>query len=156
MFELHGVKVIVDYAHNPHGLEMAGDFVERLTAPGVNGPEPGRRIAVIATPGDRRDEDMRELGRVAARVFDILIVREDANPRGRRRGEIATLVMEGIKAAHQSRVKSAQIIIDEPQAIDAALGDARAGDVVLLCVDKPADTWHNLEARRALPVTPGT
>ncbi len=154
MFELHGVKVIVDYAHNPHGLEMAGDFVERLTAPGVNGPEPGRRIAVIATPGDRRDEDIRELGRVAARVFDDLIVREDANPRGRRRGEIAQHVMEGIKAATESRVRYAEVIIDERPAIDAALRRARAGDVVLLCVDKPADTWHDLEARRALPVSP--
>ena len=154
MFELHGVKVIVDYAHNPHGLEMAGDFVERLTAPGVNGPQPGRRIAVIATPGDRRDEDIRELGRVAARVFDDLIVREDANPRGRRRGEIAQHVMEGIKAAAGSRVQRAEIIIDERPAIDAALSRARPGDVVLLCVDKPADTWHNLEARRALPVSP--
>jgi len=154
MFELHGVKVIVDYAHNPHGLEMAGDFVERLTAPGVNGPEPGRRIAVIATPGDRRDEDMRELGRVAARVFDVLIVREDANPRGRRRGEIAQHVMDGIKTSPQSRVQSAEIIIDERPAIAAALSRARPGDVVLLCVDKPADTWRDLEARRAMPVSP--
>ena len=155
MFELHGVKVIVDYAHNPAGLQMAGDFVERLTAPGVNGPEPGRRIAVIATPGDRRDEDMRELGRVAARVFDILIVREDANPRGRQRGEIARHVMEGIKATEDSRVETAEIVIDERPAIDAALSRARPGDVVLLCVDKPADTWRDLEARRALPVSPG-
>jgi cyanophycin synthetase len=157
MFELHGVKVIVDYAHNPAGLQMAGDFVERLTAPGVNGPgpEPGRRIAVIATPGDRRDEDMRELGRVAARVFDILIVREDANPRGRQRGEIARHVMEGVKATEDSRVETAEIVIDERPAIDAALSRARPGDVVLLCVDKPADTWRDLEARRALPVSAG-
>jgi cyanophycin synthetase len=156
MFELHGIKVIVDYAHNPAGLQMAGDFVERLSAPGVNGPGPerGRRIAVIATPGDRRDEDMRELGRVAARVFDILIVREDANPRGRQRGEIARHVMEGVKATEDSRVETAEIIIDERPAIDAALSRARPGDVVLLCVDKPADTWRDLEARRALPVTP--
>ena len=154
MFELHGVKVIVDYAHNPHGLEMAGDFVERLTAPGVNGPEPGRRIAVIATPGDRRDEDMRELGRVAARVFDVLIVREDVNPRGRRRGEIAAHVMDGIKTAPQSRDENAEIIIDERLAIAAALSRAKPGDVVLLCVDKPADTWRDLEARRAMPVSP--
>jgi cyanophycin synthetase len=156
MFELHGVKVIVDYAHNPHGLEMAGDFVQRLITHDGNGPAPGHRIAVIATPGDRRDEDMRELGRVAARLFDTIIVREDANPRGRQRGEIADHVMEGIKEARDSRVQSAEIVIHEPQAIDRALSRATAGDIVLLCVDKPADTWRNLEARRALPVSPGT
>jgi cyanophycin synthetase len=83
-------------------------------------------------------------------------VREDANPRGRQRGEIARLVMEGIKAAAESRVQSAEIIIDERPAIDAALNRSTSGDVVLLCVDKPADTWRDLEARRALPVSPGT
>ncbi|HEX4556700.1 MAG TPA: cyanophycin synthetase [Xanthobacteraceae bacterium] len=152
--EIHGVKVIVDYAHNPHSLQMAGDFVERLTGPGVNGPEPGRRIAVIASPGDRRDEDMRELGRVAAQLFDIIIVREDANKRGRQRGEIAATVLEGIKNAPVSRVEHAEIVIDERPAIDAALNHARAGDVVLLCVDKPADTWREVEARRARPASP--
>jgi cyanophycin synthetase len=156
LFELNGVKVVVDYAHNPHGLEMAGDFVQRLITHDGNGPAPGRRIAVIATPGDRRDEDIRELGRVAARLFDTIIVREDANPRGRQRGEIARHVMEGIKAAPESRVERAEIVINEPQAIDRALSGAAAGDVVLLCVDKPADTWRNLEARRALPVSAGT
>jgi len=58
--------------------------------------------------------------------------------------------------AQHGTVQSAEIIIDEGPAIDAALSRATAGDVVLLCVDKPADTWRNLEARRALPVSPGT
>jgi cyanophycin synthetase len=151
LFELHGIKVIVDYAHNAHGLEAVGDFVERLTKPDGGQPALCRRIAVIATPGDRRDEDMRELGRVAAQFFDDVIVREDANPRGRQRGEIAAHVMEGIEQAKASRVKHSEIIIDERQAIAAALGRAVAGDLVVLCVDKPADTWRDLEARRAMP-----
>jgi cyanophycin synthetase len=133
---------------------MAGDFVQRLTAPGVNGPEPGRRIAVIASPGDRRDEDMRELGRVAGRLFDIVVVREDANKRGRKRGEIAGRVVEGLREkTEERRVQQIEIVIDERPAIDAALNLARPGDVVLLCVDKPGDTWRELEARRALPLS---
>jgi cyanophycin synthetase len=151
LIDLHGVKVIIDYAHNPHSLAMAGDFVARLTSSTVNGPEPGRRIAVIASPGDRRDDDMRELGRVAARLFDIVIVREDANKRGRQRGEIAGRVIEGVRAASDGRVQQSEIVIDEQPAIEAALKLARAGDVLLLCVDKPADTWRELESRRALP-----
>jgi len=150
LFELHGVKVIVDYAHNAHGLEAVGDFVERLAMPDGNQPRICRRIAVIATPGDRRDEDMRELGQVAARFFDDVIVREDANPRGRQRGEIAAHVMEGVQGAKPTRVQHAEIIVDEKAAIDAALARAETGDLVLLCVDKPADTWRDLEARRAV------
>jgi len=151
LFELHGIKVIVDYAHNAHGLEAVGDFVERLTKPDGGQPAISRRIAVIATPGDRRDEDMRELGRVAAQFFDDVIVREDANPRGRQRGEIAAHVMEGLEQAKGGRVTHSEIIVDEREAIAAALGRAVAGDLVVLCVDKPADTWRDLEARRALP-----
>src|SRR2546422_11155046 len=71
LFELEGVKVLIDYAHNAAGLATVGDFVERVTTAAPAGGPPGApswsanlRVAVVATPGDRRDEDMRELGRV--------------------------------------------------------------------------------------------
>ena len=151
VFELHGVKVIVDYAHNPHGLRMVGDFVERMTA------EDGtrrRRLAVVATPGDRRDEDMRELGRVAARIFDEVIIREDVHPRGRQRGETAGHVLEGVKEAIRSgaRAKDARIVLDELEAISCALDMSRPGDLVVLCADQTARVWRELEARRATAV----
>ena len=153
MFELHGVRVVVDYAHNPHGLEMLGDFAERMTQP--DGTEPGRRLLVIASPGDRRDEDMRELGRVAARYFDEVIVREDYATRGRPRGESAQRVYDGIQAAMgaDGRAKAAEIIVDELQAVDAALARSKPGDFVVLCVDKPAVVWKHLEGRRAQSIS---
>jgi cyanophycin synthetase len=153
MFELHGVRVVVDYAHNPHGLEMLGDFAERMTQP--DGTEPGRRLLVIASPGDRRDEDMRELGRVAARYFDEVIVREDYATRGRPRGESAQRVYDGIRAAMgaDGRAKAAEIIVDELQAVDAALARSKPGDFVVLCVDKPAVVWKHLEGRRAQAIS---
>src|SRR5207244_2976070 len=89
LFELNGVKVIIDYAHNAAGLETLGDFVERLTNDVPTGERPGEaswaanvRVAVVATAGDRRDEDMRELGVIAARYFDEVIIREDRTTRG--------------------------------------------------------------------------
>ena len=71
-------------------MRALGDFVDRL----AESATPGRagkpsRIGVVATAGDRRDEDMRELGAVAAEHFDAIMVREDAALRGRERGEIA-------------------------------------------------------------------
>ena len=56
-------------------------------------------LAVVATAGDRRDEDMHDLGRVAARYFDEVIIREDRNPRGRPRGRTAELILEGVRQA---------------------------------------------------------
>jgi cyanophycin synthetase len=161
LFDLNGVTVVVDYAHNAHGLEMLGDFVERMTHPG-NGP-PGSpswmanlKVGVIATPGDRRDEDMRELGRVAARYFDEIVIREDRNLRGRPAGQTAERVLEGVQEGMRSghRVGSVQVIPDEMAATRAVLDRARPGDLVVLCVDYATEVWTELEARRSLAQPP--
>jgi cyanophycin synthetase len=158
LFDLNGVKVVVDYAHNAHGLETVGDFVERMTS-GPGGGPPGApswqanlRMAVIATPGDRRNEDMRDLGRVAARHFDEVIIREDRNRRGRQPGEIAEHVLEGVREAQRAgaRVGHVEIVLEEMDATRKALDRARSGDVVVLCVDYATEVWKELEARRSL------
>jgi cyanophycin synthetase len=159
LFDLDGIRVLVDYAHNPHGLAMVGDFVDRMTsASSVPGP-PGApswsanlRMAVIATPGDRRDDDIRELGRVAARYFDDVIVREDVNTRGRKRGETAALVLEGVREAMNGggRAGNAEVILDEMDATRRALDRSRPGDLVVLCVDYATEVWRELESRRSL------
>ena len=159
VFDLHGVKVLIDYAHNAAGLEMLGDFVERLTTDAPNGGRPGQaswsanlRVAVVATAGDRRDEDMRELGRVAARYFDDVIIREDRNPRGRKRGETAALILEGVREAIGSgaRAGNAEIVVDEMEAARKALDRSRPGDLVVLCVDHATEVFKELESRRSL------
>jgi cyanophycin synthetase len=159
LVELNGVKIVIDYAHNPHGLQMLGDFVERVTADTPPGAPPGAaswtanlRVAVIATPGDRREEDMRELGRVAARYFDEIIVREDANPRGRKKGETAEMVMAGVREAMDAgaRAGHAEIVVDEMEATRKALDRSRPGDLVVLCVDYATEVWKEIESRRSL------
>ncbi|HWC69876.1 MAG TPA: cyanophycin synthetase, partial [Actinomycetota bacterium] len=156
LVDLGGVTVLLDYAHNAAGLQTVGDFVERMTsevpptAPGAVSWSANLRVAVIATAGDRRDEDMRDLGRVAARFFDEVIVREDVNPRGRERGEAGMLVLEGVEEgrAAGARVGSAELITDELEACRSALDRSRPGDLVVLCVDRPAEVWQEIEARR--------
>jgi cyanophycin synthetase len=157
LYELDGVKVLIDYAHNPHGLQAVGEFVERITSGTPEGSPPGTpswtanlKMAVVATPGDRRDEDMRELGRVAAKYFDDIIIREDKNPRGRKLGETAELVMEGVQQAMRAghRVGNVEIVLDEMEATRRALRRARAGDLVVLCVDYATEVWKELEARK--------
>ena len=158
VFELDGMKVVLDYAHNSAGLEQLGDFVDHLTADAAVRERPGEAaraanlvVGVVATAGDRRDEDMRELGRVAARHFDVVIVREDRNPRGRKRGETADLVVEGIRDAISSgraRAGTYEIVLDEMEAARRALDRGRPGDTVVLCVDYATEVYKELEARR--------
>jgi cyanophycin synthetase len=159
VFDLDGVKVLVDYAHNAAGLETLGDFVERLTSD-VPGGRPGEaswsanlRVAVVATAGDRRDEDMRELGRVAARYFDDIIIREDRSTRGRERGETAGLILEGVREAMArggTRAGHAEVVLDEMDATRKALDRSRPGDLVVLCVDHATEVFKEIEARRSL------
>ena len=79
--EVNGVNVIVDYCHNAPGMRMLGDFVDRVGDSLESSHELARpsRIGVIATAGDRRDEDMRELGPDCRPAL-----RRGRRPRGRR------------------------------------------------------------------------
>jgi cyanophycin synthetase len=150
MFELDGYRVVVDYAHNPPAVRALGEFVDRMTEPSAGGARPpvtGRRIGVIATAGDRRDEDIVELGQAAAAYFDEIVVREDENNRGRPRGNTAALIEQGIRSADRSRVQTVTTILDELEATRHALDLAREGDVVVVCVDHANQVWKELQRR---------
>jgi cyanophycin synthetase len=147
--EVNGVNVIVDYCHNAPGMRMLGDFVDRVGETLESAHELARpsRIGVIATAGDRRDEDMRELGHVAAQHFDVVIVREDVALRGRERGEVADLVADGVRAASAdgARCKQVEVVLAEIDAVRHAMSRANRGDLVVICVDKHAEVMTELE-----------
>src|SRR5205085_5201537 len=123
--EVNGVQVIVDYCHNAPGMKALGDFVDRVGESLTSTSELGRpsRIGVIATAGDRRDDDMRELGEVAAQHFDVVIVREDVRLRGRQAGSTAELVTEGVRRAmdYGARCRQVETVLDELTAVEHAL-----------------------------------
>ena len=73
LVEVGGVRVVIDYCHNVDGMRALSDFVNRMMV--ENGTRDGRAIGVIGVPGDRRDEDMRDYGALAATAFDEIIVR---------------------------------------------------------------------------------
>ena len=113
LLEVGGVRVVIDYCHNVDGMRQLADFVTRMMVEpqtkagriGTAGPgaRAGRAIGVIGIPGDRRDEDQREYGAIAAGAFDEIIVREDKNLRGRAPGETAANVIEGVRCGQDGR-----------------------------------------------------
>jgi cyanophycin synthetase len=153
VFELDGFRVVVDYAHNPPAMQALGEFVESLARPSPGGNRPlvtGRRIAVVATAGDRRDEDIVELGRLAADYFDSIVIREDANNRGRPRGGTAALIERGVRAGMSDGARTTEVhtVLDEIEAARAALDKGRDGDIVVVCVDHPNEVWKELQHRQ--------
>ena len=114
----------------PAARRRASAGAERAGAHG----RPARRVArsgVIGIPGDRRDDDQREYGALAAAAFDEIIVREDKNLRGRpRRARAPTNVIEGIKApaaAGRARTARSEKILEELAAVRAMLRRATRG-----------------------------
>jgi cyanophycin synthetase len=147
---VNNVDVIVDYCHNAAGMKVLGEFVDRYAEAKDGQSDLGRvsRIGMISTAGDRRDEDLRELGAVAARYFDVLVVREDLKLRGRPRGEVADIVDSGAHAAMERggvRCRQVEVVLDEVTAVRSCLARANAGDVVVLCVDQHAEVMAELE-----------
>jgi cyanophycin synthetase len=88
-FQFRDFTFLADFAHNPHGLKLLGEFVRKLDYP--------LHVGVISGTGDRRDEDIRELGAISATYFDEIIIRCDKNLRGRTAEEIIGLLKEGIE-----------------------------------------------------------
>jgi cyanophycin synthetase len=95
---------------------------------------------VIATAGDRRDEDMRELGDIAAQHFDVVVVREDVALRKRERGETAALVNEGVRRAMEAGARCKQV-----EAVRHAMARANPGDLLVVCVDQHPAVMSELE-----------
>jgi cyanophycin synthetase len=107
------------------------------------------RIGMVATAGDRRDQDLRDLGAAAAKFFDVIVVREDERLRGRKPGESAALVIEGARAAQQAggaRVRQIEEVLDEVAAVRHCVARANPGDIVVLCVDNHARVVSELES----------
>ena len=131
--DVGGVRVVIDYCHNVDGMRQLADFVDRMMVEAQTkaGPDrrrvdraaaTGRAIGVLGIPGDRRDEDQREYGAIAAGAFDEIIVREDKNLRGRAPGETAANVIEGVreaKAAGTARATRSEKVLDEMTAVRA-------------------------------------
>ncbi|MFL5761569.1 MAG: cyanophycin synthetase [Thermomicrobiales bacterium] len=135
LLEVAGRRVLMDYCHNVAGLEAVGDFVRRIEAT--------RRIGVIAMPGDRQDLDIAGFGRLAATLFDELIIREDTNTRGRARGEVAGLLRS---AAIEGGLDAERIttVLDEVEAVREALQRTSKDEFVVMLIDKPTVIWEEL------------
>jgi cyanophycin synthetase len=133
----HPFRVLLDYAHNPHGMEAMARTVRELT---VN----GRRIGVLSAPGDRRDEDILDIARVAAPAFDLIIVREDDNLRGRKGGEVGDLLRQGLLAAGFPADRIAPETLTEEESVQRALETARPGDLLVIFGDKLDRSWNQI------------
>jgi len=136
IYDEHPFKVILDYAHNPAAVKAMCNLVDRFE------PE-GKRIVVLAAPGDRRDEDIREIAEVAAGHFDHFICRCDDNRRGRGPDEVAVMLKNKLLENGVSADRI-DVVPDEQEAISNALQMAGQGDLILILADNIKRSWKQI------------
>jgi cyanophycin synthetase len=132
VIELGGVRLIIDYAHNPHGMAALAELMAALPA--------GRRLVLLGQAGDRPDEAIRALARAALALRPDRVVLKDMDRylRGRQPGEVPALM-----AGELLRLGLAPEAVSRPGGEVASVRDAlrwaRPGDVLLLTVhqDRP-------------------
>lgn len=133
----HGFRVILDYAHNPASLTALGQVIAKMRG------GQGRVIGMVSIPGDRRDEDIIAMGRLAASIFDEIIFREAPDGRGRPQGQVNSLMSQGALAAGASADRVRRVV-DEAAAADACLRMARPGDLVVLMPTAIDRVWRQV------------
>lgn len=136
IFHFKNFAVMADYAHNAHGMEAIGKFVQKIDAT--------KKVGVIAGVGDRRDEDTIALGVEAAKVFDEIIIRQDKNLRGKSEAEIIALLTKGIHSV-KSDLKITSIKT-EREAIEYAIRNAIKGSFVVIINDVVDNALGQIQA----------
>jgi cyanophycin synthetase len=136
VFNEHPFKVLFDYGHNAHAVGMMADLAVRLDVS-------GRRIVVLAGPGDRRDEDLVAIANAVAGRFDHYICRRDDNLRNRAGDEVPRIQAQALRAAGVPD-SAISIIPDEQEAIETALRMGEPGDLLLIFADALVRSWKQV------------
>ncbi|MBL8129016.1 MAG: hypothetical protein JNM64_15360 [Chloroflexia bacterium] len=140
VYTVQGATLILDYAHNEVGLTHLLHLAASYRSEG------GRLISIIGTAGDRTDDALREIGRLAAEASDLVIVKETRRYlRGRPSVDSMTaLYEEGLRAGGNPPHLVAS---DEPTALTLALENLRPGDVVaMMCIESGPESRARLKA----------
>lgn len=142
LYKLNGGHVMVDYGHNPNAFEA----ICRMASKWEN-----RRVTgVIGVPGDRDDSLIVHAGRIAARGFHRLIIREDHDLRGRKAGAVAQLLCDA--ALDEAPEIDCQVVLDEHEALHHAVKTMEHGEVVVVFYEKLEPLRQVLETYAAQPV----
>src|SRR5438552_9143808 len=136
VYDRHPFKVIMDYGHNAAAVRAMCELTDRMEVR-------GRRICVLSAPGDRRDEDIAEIGRTAAGHFDEYLCRRDDGLRGRKSDEVPRILRPALleEGVPSQRI---DVIPEEQEAVNAALHRARPGDLLLVFADALSRTWNQV------------
>jgi cyanophycin synthetase len=128
LYEFSDCTLLLDYAHNAHGVKALGSLIKKLPAE--------HRVGVITGVGDRRDEDIVSLAEEAARIFDEIIIRHDDDLRGRTHEELDELLTKGIRKVDQH--KPITYVWCECEAVENAYRQRKPMSLIVVLIENIA------------------
>jgi cyanophycin synthetase len=143
IFDFKEFKFMVDFAHNPDGYNGIKEFLSHIDSP--------QKIGLISATGDRRDDDIRELGRISASMFDYILLRQENHTRGRSKENLLSLMAEGIKEVNPDFPY--EVLSSETDPIARAISLAKPGAFVTTlsdAVDNAVEIVQNFQERERM------
>ena len=125
IFEIDSCTLLVDFAHNAEGFKGIKQFLTTVIAP--------QKIGIIVGTGDRRDDDIRDLGRISAQMFDHIIIKQEKFLRGRTAQAIVNLIVEGIHQIDAN--KSWEYVANSIEPLQHALQHAKPNAYIVALSD---------------------
>ena len=123
LYNLNNITVVLDYAHNIDGYRAVIEGVKKL--------DYKRLIGIIGVPGDRKNEDIINLGKISGKNFDCIYIKEDYDKRDRKEGEVASLLRKGVVESGFEE-KNINVILQESEALKSAIKNSKAGDLIMI------------------------
>lgn len=160
LFRLGSRVVIVDFAHNEAGIDAVMDVAEGIAAGGAGRTAP--ITAIIGTAGDRPDDTLRGIGKIAAKRAQRVAIKETLKYlRGRSAAAVTGELLAGVKAGGMAS-SDVPVYPSETAALRAELngaasnGHGRGADaprvIVLMCHEEREEVFELLKSLGARPV----
>lgn len=140
IYDINGVKIIIDYGHNIDGYISVLSSLKKL--------KKNRLIGVIGVPGDRSDTSTIRIGEICGNTFDKIYIKEDKDKRGRKNGEIAEILKEGCLKGGASR-SSITIELIEERAFEMAIKAAEREDIIIVFYEEHEPLLNVIEKMEA-------
>ncbi|HYV12096.1 MAG TPA: Mur ligase family protein, partial [Pyrinomonadaceae bacterium] len=142
LYRLNGGHVMVDYGHNTEAFDAICKMTSAWNDRQVTG--------IITVPGDRDDAIIDRAARAAAKGFDKVIIREDRDLRGRKPGDVASILCRAIREA--APATECEVILDEIEALRQAVRRMVKNEVIVVFYEKLQPIQTALQELDAQPV----
>lgn len=123
VYKVGEITVVLDYGHNVEGY--------KAVIKGLKNIKTNRLIGVIGVPGDRLNRNIEDLGKISSQYFDYIYIKEDLDKRGRKEGEVAEILRQGVLSTG-FKEEALNVILNEKDALRLAIDNSRPGDIIVV------------------------